>query len=84
MITDYDSWHPEHGSVDITSIIATLRANAGKARDLVGRLPALVVGEREDCPHGCNKALEFAIMTAPDKRNPALIAKLDAIAGRVL
>jgi 5'-methylthioadenosine phosphorylase len=43
-----------------------------------------VGGEREDCPHGCDKALEFAIMTAPDKRDPALIAKLDAIAGRVL
>jgi 5'-methylthioadenosine phosphorylase len=84
MITDYDSWHPEHGSVDITSIIATLQGNAGKARDLVGRLPALVGGEREDCPHSCDKALEFAIMTAPDKRDPALIAKLDAIAGRVL
>jgi 5'-methylthioadenosine phosphorylase len=84
MITDYDSWHPEHGSVDITSIIATLQGNAGKARDLVGRLPALLGEERDDCPHGCDKALEFAIMTAPDKRDPKLIAKLDAIAGRVL
>ena len=84
MITDYDSWHPEHGSVDITSIIATLQGNAGKARDLVGRLPVLLGQERDDCPHGCDKALEFAIMTAPDKRDPDLIAKLDAIAGRVL
>jgi 5'-methylthioadenosine phosphorylase len=84
MITDYDSWHPEHGSVDITSIIATLQGNAGKARDLVGRLPALLGQDRDDCPHGCDKALEFAIMTAPDKRDPKLIAKLDAIAGRVL
>ena len=84
MITDYDSWHPEHGSVDITSIIATLQGNAGKARDLVGRLPALLGQERDDCPHGCDKALEFAIMTAPDKRDPDLVAKLDAIAGRVL
>lgn len=84
MITDYDSWHPEHGSVDITSIIATLQGNAGKARDLVGRLPVLLGQERYDCPHGCDKALEFAIMTAPDKRDPELIAKLDAIAGRVL
>ena len=84
MITDYDSWHPEHGSVDITSIIATLQGNAGKARDLVGRLPALLGQERDDCPHGCDKALEFAIMTAPDKRDPELIVKLDAIAGRVL
>jgi 5'-methylthioadenosine phosphorylase len=65
MITDYDSWHPEHGSVDITSIIATLQGNAGKARDLVGRLPALLGQDRDDCPHGCDKALEFAIMTPP-------------------
>ena len=84
MITDYDSWHPEHGSVDITSIIATLQGNAGKARDLVGRLPVLLGQDRDDCPHGCDKALEFAIMTAPDKRDPELITKLDAIAGRVL
>jgi 5'-methylthioadenosine phosphorylase len=84
MITDYDSWHPEHGSVDITSIIATLQGNAGKARDLVGRLPALLGQDRDDCPHGCDIALEFAIMTAPDKRDPELIAKLDAIAGRIL
>ena len=84
MITDYDSWHPEHGSVDITSIIATLQGNAGKARDLVGRLPVLLGQDRDDCPHGCDKALEFAIMTAADKRDPELIAKLDAIAGRVL
>ena len=84
MITDYDSWHPEHGSVDITSIIATLQGNTDKARDLVGRLPALLGQDRDDCPHGCDKALEFAIMTAPDKRDPELIAKLDAIAGRVL
>ena len=84
MITDFDSWHPEHGSVDITSILATLQGNAGKARDLVGRLPALLGQDRDDCPHGCDKALEFAIMTAPDKRDPELIAKLDAIAGRVL
>jgi 5'-methylthioadenosine phosphorylase len=84
MITDYDSWHPEHGSVDIMSIIATFQGNAGKARDLVGRLPALLGQDRDDCPHGCDKALEFAIMSAPDKRDPELIAKLDAIAGRVL
>jgi len=84
MITDYDSWHPEHGSVDITSLIATLQGNAGNAREMVSRLPALLDQERNDCLHGCDKALEFAIMTAPDKRDPELVAKLDAIAGRVL
>ncbi len=84
MITDYDSWHPDHGAVDITEIIATLTGNAGKARDLVARLPGLLGSERAPCPHGCDRALEFAIMTAPEKRDPALLAKLDAVAGRVL
>ena len=84
MITDYDSWHPDHGAVDITEIIATLKGNGTKARDLIARLPALLGPDRAPCPHGCDRALEYAIMTAPDKRDPALISKLDAIAGRLL
>ena len=84
MITDYDSWHPDHGAVDITEIIATLNGNGTKARDLVSRLPALLGAKRETCPHGCDRALEYAVMTAPDKRDPALVAKLDAVAGRIL
>jgi 5'-methylthioadenosine phosphorylase len=84
MITDYDSWHPDHGEVDVTEIIKTLMGNSDKGRDLVKRLPALLRANREDCPHGCDKALEFAIMTAPEKRDPALLSKLDAVAGRVL
>ncbi|MDO6728671.1 S-methyl-5'-thioadenosine phosphorylase [Marinovum sp. 2_MG-2023] len=84
MITDYDSWHPDHGEVDVTQIIATLTGNASKGRDLVGRLPALLGPDRAPCPHGCDRALEFAIMTAPDKRDPELVARLDAVAGRVL
>lgn len=84
MITDYDSWHPDHGEVDVNDIIKTLMGNAQNARDLVAKLPALLGAERKDCPHGCDKALEYAIMTAPDKRDPSLVAKLDAVAGRVL
>ena len=84
MITDYDSWHPDHGAVDITEIIATLSGNAGKARALVAQLPALLGRDRAACPHGCDRALEYAIMTAPDKRDPAMVAKLRAVAGRVL
>ncbi|SMP22058.1 S-methyl-5'-thioadenosine phosphorylase [Shimia sagamensis] len=84
MVTDYDSWHPEHGEVDVTEIIDTLTGNSEKARNLVRGLPALLGAKRADCEHGCDKALEFAIMTAPDKRDPAMIAKLDAVAGRVL
>lgn len=84
MITDYDSWHPDHGEVDITQIIATLTGNAGKARDMVAKLPALLSQTRAPCPHGCDRALEYAILTAPDARGKDITAKLDAIAGRVL
>jgi len=84
MITDYDSWHPDHGEVDVTEIIKTLMGNADKGRALVSRLPALLGAARTPCPHGCDRALEYAILTAPDARDPAIIAKLDAVAGRVL
>ena len=84
MVTDYDSWHPDHGAVDVAEVIATLQGNGTKAQDLVSRLPALLGPDRAPCPHGCDRALDFAIMTAPDKRDPALLAKLDAVAGRVL
>lgn len=84
MITDYDSWHPDHGEVDVTQIIATLMGNSSKAKGMVARLPELLGATRKDCPHGCDKALEFAVLTGPEDRDPALVAKLDAVAGRVL
>lgn len=84
MITDYDSWHPDHGEVDVTQIIATLMGNAGKAKDMVSRLPGLLGSERAPCLHGCDRALEYAILTQPPARDPAVVAKLDAVAGRVL
>jgi len=84
MITDYDSWHPEHGSVDISEIIATLTGNADKARALVAHLPGLLGRDRAACPHGCDRALDFAILTAPEARDAAMVEKLAAVAGRVL
>ena len=84
MITDYDSWHPDHGEVDVTQIIATLMGNADKARDLVSRLPALLGPDRAPCPHGCDRALDYAILTQPDARDPRVVSRLDAVAGRVL
>ena len=84
MVTDYDCWHPDHDQVDVAQVIATLGGNATHARALVAGLPALLGAARAPCPHGCDRALEHAIMTAPDKRDPALIARLDAVAGRVL
>ena len=84
MITDFDSWHPDHGAVEVADVIRTLQGNGTKARDLIARLPPLLGTDRAPCPHGCDRALEYALMTAPDKRDPALVAKLDAVAGRVL
>ena len=84
MVTDYDCWHPGHDAVEVSQIIETLTGNADKARAMVARLPALLGGDRAPCPHGCDRALDTAILTAPAKRDPALLAKLDAIAGRVL
>ena len=84
MITDYDSWHPDHGEVDVSAIIATLMGNAEKGRALVRGLPALLGAERAPCAHGCDRALDHAILTAPEARDPALVARLDAVAGRVL
>jgi 5'-methylthioadenosine phosphorylase len=84
MVTDYDSWHPEHGEVDITSIIRVMTANAEKARALVREVVPALGGARGPCPHGCDRALEHALITAPASRDPALVARLDAVAGRVL
>ena len=84
MITDYDSWHPEHGEVDVTDIIKTLTGNADKARALVAKLPGILRAERDLCNHGCDRALEYAVLTAPEMRDAELVKKLDAVAGRVL
>ncbi|OWU86445.1 5'-methylthioadenosine phosphorylase [Oceanicola sp. 22II-s10i] len=84
MVTDYDCWHPDHDAVDVAQVIATLTGNAAKARGMVARLPALAGTARAVCPCGCDRALEMAFITAPEKRDPAVLARLDAVAGRVL
>ncbi|NEX45559.1 S-methyl-5'-thioadenosine phosphorylase [Pseudotabrizicola algicola] len=84
MVTDFDCWHPSHGAVDVAQVVATMGRNAGLARDIVARLPALLGPTNPPCPQGCDRALDHAIMTAPALRDPDLLAKLDAVAGRVL
>ncbi|KIT14261.1 S-methyl-5'-thioadenosine phosphorylase [Jannaschia aquimarina] len=81
MVTDYDSWHPDHGAVEIAEIIATLKANAHLARATVAALPAHLDAS---CGTGCATALDHAIMTAPEARDPALIERLRVVAGRVV
>ncbi|MFN4157408.1 MAG: S-methyl-5'-thioadenosine phosphorylase [Gemmobacter sp.] len=84
MVTDYDCWHEGHGAVDVAQVIAVLEANAVAARGLVARLAGVLGAARGPCPQGCDRALDHAVMTAPDARDGALVARLDAVAGRLL
>ncbi len=84
MVTDYDCWHPDHGEVDVAAILKVLRDNAGHAQQLVARIAKDFPRQHPACPIGSDHSLDFALITAPEARDPALLAKLDAVAGRVL
>ncbi len=84
MVTDYDCWHEDHAHVDVAAIIALMQHNTEKAQRLVMRLAQDFPREHPSCPIGSDRALDVAIITAPDARDPELLKKLDAVAGRVL
>jgi 5'-methylthioadenosine phosphorylase len=83
MVTDYDCWHPDHDHVTVDTVIKVLTGNAENARKLVMAVAPRLGPERKPSP-GIDNVLDTAFITAPDKRDPALFAKLDAVAGRVL
>ncbi len=84
MVTDFDCWHPEHDAVTVADIIKVLLDNAERAKALVAQLARDFPREHEPCPIGSDRALDPALITAPEARDPELVAKLDAVAGRVL
>jgi 5'-methylthioadenosine phosphorylase len=84
MVTDYDCWHHEHTDVDVAAILKVLSENVDKAHRLIERLARSFPREHPPCPVGSDRALDVAIITPPQARDPALLAKLDAVAGRVL
>ncbi len=84
MVTDFDCWHPDHDAVTVQEIIKVLVANADRAKVLVARLAHDFPREHEACPIGSDRALDTALITAPEARDPELIKKLDAVAARVL
>jgi 5'-methylthioadenosine phosphorylase len=84
MVTDFDCWHPDHDAVTVQDIIRVLTSNADKAKALVARLARDFPREHEPCPVGSDRALDNALITAPEARDPELLKKLDAVAGRIL
>jgi 5'-methylthioadenosine phosphorylase len=84
MVTDFDCWHPDHDAVTVQDIIKVLVANADKAKLLVARLARDFPRQHEPCPIGSDRALDNALITAPQARDPKLLKKLDAVAGRIL
>jgi 5'-methylthioadenosine phosphorylase len=84
MVTDFDCWHPDHEAVTVQDIIKVLIANAEKGTQLVARLARDFPRDHEPCPIGSDRALDNALITAPEARDPDLLRKLDAVAGRIL
>ncbi len=84
MVTDYDCWHPHHDDVTVDAIVKVLLANADKARTLVKTAVPRVGADPAAATCRCRFALDHALLTAPAARDPQMVQRLDAIAGRVL
>jgi 5'-methylthioadenosine phosphorylase len=84
MVTDYDCWHPAEAAVQVSDIVAVLTDNALRGRRLVAGLAKELGARPTPCPAGCDRALDVALITPPEARDPAVLARLDAVAGRVL
>ena len=84
MVTDYDCWHPGHDAVTVEMIVGVLASNAAQAKALVRHVVPRLAAEAGACRQGCRHALDHALITAPERRDPAVVARLDAVAGRVL
>jgi len=84
MVTDFDCWHPDHDHVSVADVVQTLHANSANAKRLVAHVIPRVAKHADGCPFGCDHALDAAVLTAPEARDPELVAKLGAVAGRVL
>ncbi|HET7503878.1 MAG TPA: S-methyl-5'-thioadenosine phosphorylase [Kofleriaceae bacterium] len=84
MVTDFDCWHPDHDHVSVADVVRVMHVNSANAKQLLRRAIPRIGQDAGPCAHGCDRALEHAMLTAPDHRDPVMVAKLDAVAGRVL
>ena len=83
MVTDFDCWHPDHDSVEVSDIIETLTNNSSKAQRIIETLPEFLKSNKDLCSLGCNNALDNAIITAPEKRDPEVLKTLDVLLQRL-
>src|SRR6202049_1308693 len=84
MVTDFDCLDPDDDGVTVGDIIRVLNSNADKAKGLVARLARDFPRAHEARPNGSDRALDTALITAPEARDPELLKRLDAVAGRIL
>lgn len=84
MVTDFDCWHPDHDHVQVNDVIRVMHGNSARAKALLQHMILRIGADAGPCAHGCDRALEHAILTAPEARSPEVVHRLEAIAGRVL
>jgi 5'-methylthioadenosine phosphorylase len=84
MVTDFDCWHPDHDHVQVSDVIKVMHANSANAKQLLRQVIPRVAADTGPCTHGCDRALEHAVLTPAANRDPELVRRLDAVAGRVL
>jgi 5'-methylthioadenosine phosphorylase len=84
MVTDYDCWHDDHAEVEVADIVAVLTSNADRGRALVVEFARRFSERPAPCPEGCDRTLDTAIITPAEARDPEIVRRLDAVAGRVL
>jgi len=85
MVTDFDSWHSEHGEVDVKKIIKVLGENSLNGFNLIKNIIPLLKNslDRHPCIQGCDRALENALVTRGDL-SISTKEKLSAVAARIL
>lgn len=85
MVTDYDCWREHEAHVEVTNVLEIMQANSARAKATISQLAAALQGTaRTPSPQGIETCLDYALITSPEARDPGLLARLDAVAGRVL
>jgi 5'-methylthioadenosine phosphorylase len=83
MVTDYDCWHEDHDHVTVEAVVRIMHQNADHARAIVRHAVPLIAAQGTGCPVGCGHALDNAVITQPAFRDAGLMARLDAVIGRL-